>query len=423
MTESIDRTQEAVESVDSFRARARAWLATSMPLRTGDVEDVGRMQNEQARLAHHRELQRRLYDGGFAGICFPREYGGQGLGLEHQQAFNEECEPYELPVAFNVPTLGVVAATLLDCANEEQKRRHIPAILRGDEYWIQFLSEPSGGSDVAGALTSAVRDGDEWVINGSKVWSTRAYQCDYALCLVRTNWDVPKHSGLTVVIMEIHQPGVEVRQIEMLNGSLEFCEEFFTDVRVPLDAVVGEIDNGWKVATRWMYHERIAVGGGSPYVSGKGGDDNHGPDLVTARHAHRCGVLHESRVRALVGEAYAYGVIQDQLIERVTAGMRRGALPESAATMLRLFRAEMGLRTNSINFEIAGERGAVWSSDDAEIGAFGIDHLMRQSAAMGGGTTEMARNVISERMLGMPREPTLDRELPFRDVRKNATAR
>ena len=125
------------------------------------------------------------------------------------------------------------AAVLLEFGTEEQKKRHLPAILKGEEIWMQFLSEPSGGSDVAGALTTAVRDGDEWVVNGSKIWTTGAWFSDYGLCLLRTNWDVPKHRGLSVFIIKIHQPGIELHRIEMINGSREFCQEFITDLRVP----------------------------------------------------------------------------------------------------------------------------------------------------------------------------------------------
>ena len=154
---------------------------------------------------------------------------------------------------------------LLEFGTEEQKRRHVPAILKGEEIWMQFLSEPSGGSDVAGALTTAVRDGDEWVLNGSKVWTTGAWWSDWGLCLARTNWDVPKHRGLTVFMFPIHQPGIEIHRIEMLNGFKEFCQEFLTDVRVPDTDRIGDVNDGLDVGTRWMFHERMLHN--SPYVT------------------------------------------------------------------------------------------------------------------------------------------------------------
>ena len=409
----------AVENVEDFRRRASQWLSANMPRRENTTKrsNLSNFLDEKTRFDRHRVLQRLLFDGGFAGICFPREYGGQGLTPAHQAAFTEEAVGYEMPYAFNVPTLGILAATILDCGTEAQKQRHLPAILKGEEYWIQFLSEPSGGSDVAGARTSAVRDGEEWVINGSKIWSTRAWQCDYALLLARTNWNVPKHRGLSVLIVKIHQPGIEVRQIEMLNGSREFCEEFFTDLRIPHENLVGEVDEGWSVATRWMFHERNAVGGASPYVSGMGGDGVHGPNDDLLNLARTTTQLGSASVQDKVAGAHVLGVVQDQLICRVTRAIETGRLPESAAAVLRLFRGVSGVRTATIGLEIAGVNAVAWPESEEGTGLFGIEYLMRQARSIGGGSVEMARNVISERLLGMPREASPDVGRPFAEVR------
>ena len=214
----------------------------------GGFKGARRSDDEElAHLAHCRRLQRMLFDGGFAGICVPRAYGGQGLTPAHQAAFNREIRGYDIPDT-QVPTFTPCMAVILEFGTEEQKARHIPPILKGETFWMQFLSEPSGGSDVAGALTTAVRDGDEWVLNGSKIWTTGAWWADWALCLARTNWDVPKHRGLTVFMLQIHQPGIEIHRIEMLNGSREFCQEFMTDVRIPDSQRIGQVDQGWTVA-------------------------------------------------------------------------------------------------------------------------------------------------------------------------------
>ena len=198
-------------------------------------------------------------------------------------------------------------AVLLEFGTEEQKQRHIPAILKGEEIWMQFLSEPSGGSDVAAALTTAVRDGDEWVVNGSKIWTTGAWFSDYGLCLLRTNWDVPKHRGLSVFIIKIHQPGIELHRIEMINGSKEFCQEFITDLRVPDSDRVGDVDQGWTVGTRWMFHEKNAMGGGSPYVTGTHGAPASRATAVTRWSSWRDATGHARRRRARwssIGEAH-----------------------------------------------------------------------------------------------------------------------
>ncbi|EUA49897.1 acyl-CoA dehydrogenase, N-terminal domain protein [Mycobacterium xenopi 3993] len=182
------------ESVEQFRARARAWLAANMPRIDPASPPVANRDDERA-WRRARELQKRLYEGGFAGICFPREYGGLGLDYEYQKAFDEESLNYEMPLILNTPTFTICCATLLDTGSEEQKRQHIGAALRGEEVLVQLLSEPSGGSDLAGVLTRAERRGDRWVINGAKTWSTSAFAADYGLCLARTDWDVPKHEG------------------------------------------------------------------------------------------------------------------------------------------------------------------------------------------------------------------------------------
>ena len=235
------------------RARpGRGWRRRCRPTTAGSSR-----RGEPGRWDHERELQRTLWDGGFAGICFPAEYGGLGLTPAHQRAFTEESLAYDMPYSLNVPTLGILAATLVDHGTDEQKARHLPAILKGEEIWVQFLSEPSGGSDLAGCLTRADRDGDVFILNGSKIWSSGAVDADYAMCLARTNWDVPKHRGLTMFIMAIHQPGVQVEQIRQVDGSLEFCQEFFDDVPIPVTDVVGEVDDGWTVAGRLLVHERL----------------------------------------------------------------------------------------------------------------------------------------------------------------------
>lgn len=232
----------ADEPIEEFRLRARAWLAANMH-RIDPARPPATRLDQETSWQRARELQKRLYEGGFAGICFPREYGGLGRSIEYQKAFNIESRGYEMPLILNIPSLTICCATLLDVASEEQKRQHIWAALRGEEVLAQLLSEPSGGSDLAGVTTRAYRHGDGWVINGAKTWSTSAFAADYGLCLVRTDWDVPKHEGLTMFLVPIQHPGVTLRRITMINGSTEFCEEFFDDVELPDTAVVGGVGN------------------------------------------------------------------------------------------------------------------------------------------------------------------------------------
>jgi len=412
-------TAADLEPVEDFRARARVWLAATMPPEDGGLSRRG----EPGRWDHERTLQRTLWDGGFAGICFPAEYGGLGLTPAHQRAFTEESLAYDMPYALNVPTLGILAATLVDHGTHEQKARHLPAILRGEEVWVQFLSEPSGGSDLAGCLTRADRDGDVFILNGSKIWSSGAVDADHAMCLARTNWDVPKHRGLTMFIMAIHQPGVQVEQIRQVDGSLEFCQEFFDDVPIPVTDVVGEVDDGWTVAGSLLVHERLAVGGGSPYTSGRsGGHDapTEGNDLVEVVKAQ--GRTGDARARHLVAEAHVRHQVHRHLNARITQALATGAMPPPAGSIMKLFAATNVMRRAEIGLELAGAEAATWPADGDTPGArLGDFTLWRQSTSLGGGSNEIQRNIISERLLGMPREHAADRDIPYREVRRGGS--
>jgi alkylation response protein AidB-like acyl-CoA dehydrogenase len=408
-----------IESVEAFRLRAREWLGANMPLLTeGTTPYDPSAMEDPVKIAHARELQRKLYDGGFAGICYPKEYGGQGLTPEYQHAFTEESVPYEMPFMFNVPTLTIIAPTILDFGTEEQKQRHLRNILKGEELWVQFLSEPTGGSDLAGAITRATRDGDVFVLNGSKIWSSGAFRSDYALCLARTNWDAPKHRGLTMFIVKIHQPGITVEQIKQVNGAMEFCQEFFDDVQIPAEDIMGALNDGWTVASRLLFHERNAVGGGSPYSSGMRLSETRGPKHSLVDVARQHGKAGDSRVRQMVGEAHANSIVQGQLIDRVTRGIETGAMPGPAGALLRLFTAVVHVREVDIGLDIAGTSAVTWKPGET-TGDFGVGFIFRQGLCLGGGSNEMQRNIISERVLGMPRDRGEDRDLPFSQVRHN----
>jgi alkylation response protein AidB-like acyl-CoA dehydrogenase len=418
-----DGGNAGLEDVESFRRRAREWIAANLsPARTGPggVGAVRSDESELARVAEGRRIQRALFDAGLAGICFPREYGGQGLTLEHLSAFNQEVAGYDCAADLQVPTFTPCAAVILEFGTEEQKQRHLPAILQGEEMWMQFLSEPSGGSDVAAALTTAIRDGDEWVMNGSKIWTTGAWWADWGLCLARTNWEVPKHRGLTVFMLPIHQTGIEIHRIEMLNGNREFCQEYLTDVRIPDSDRIGDVDQGWTVGTRWMFHERTAMGGGSPYVvrpagRGSGGLVGAGDSLWPLLEASDRTA--DPAAQELVGEAHALALVGASLTDRIGAAIRAGTINDQASALTRLFSGTRSVRYATIAFDLAGTGALGWDPGRSDS-SVGVDYLMRQAACIGGGTTEMARNVISERVLGLPREAGVDRDTPFRAIPK-----
>ena len=406
----------AVESVDAFAARARAWLADNMPRLDPDAPSRAGRGDEGAWL-RARELQQRLYAGGFAGICFPREYGGLGLDVSYQKAFDVEAAGYEMPLILNVPTFTICCASLLDVGTEDQKRQHISAALRGEEVLVQLLSEPGGGSDLAGLITRADRDDQGWIINGAKTWSTSAFAADYGLLLARTDPTVPKHDGLTMFLTPIHAPGVTLRRIEQVDGSDEFCEEFFDGLRLDDSAVVGEVNKGWEVAGRLLFHERRAVGRGSEFASGRGHERSEDSYADYFTLAEDSGVAEDPLAQDAIGRVLARRMVRDCLVEHVASAMRDGTLPPAAGSIIRLFHSDVTFLQVDTAMEIAGPLGVV--DDERGLLKVGERYLSRQTVALGGGSDEMARNVIAERVLGLPREYAADRGVPFNQVRHN----
>jgi alkylation response protein AidB-like acyl-CoA dehydrogenase len=408
-------TNATIPDLAEYAAQARAWLRDNMPptdpasghffLTSAHRSD----EHDLARIATCRELQRSLFDGGYAGITVPVEYGGQGLTPAHQEVFNDEIRGYDYPAEIQASTFIPCMALLLEFGTEEQKLRHVPAMLRGDEVWVQLLSEPGGGSDAAGAVTTAARDGDNWRLNGSKIWTTGAWYGDWAMCLARTDWDADKHAGLTVFTLPIASAGVEIHRIELLNGSAEFCQEFLTDVLVPDQDRLGDIGDGWRVATRWLYHERT-IAGGSQYVTGTGNRISEGPyePRSLAELAHRLGTFGDQRVQELIGEVQTLALVYEALVPAVTHKISAGSLRHHAAALVRMFSGASNTRKATIAAELAEASSVAWMPDDEMSAQIGLGYLMRQAGCIGGGTTEMARNVVSERVLGMPREQRAD---------------
>jgi alkylation response protein AidB-like acyl-CoA dehydrogenase len=404
------------ESVEQFRSRARSWLAANMP----------RLDREKAALLERdelpswlraRELQKTLYDGGFAGICFPREYGGLGLGYEYKKAFDAEAADFEMPLLLNVPSFAICCATILDMGTEDQKRAHVRSALSGEEVLVQLLSEPSGGSDLAGVITRADRRDGRWILNGAKTWSTWAFAADYGLCLARTDWDATKHNGLTMFLVPLHHPGITINRVTQINGSTEFCEEFFDDVELGDDAVVGEPGKGWEVASRQLYHERRTMGDGSEYTSGPGIADAEDVSVDLVALVDRTNQDGNERVREMVGRALVHRAVHGQLSEHVFHAVAGGSLPPAGGSIIRLSMAE----THDVDTDTANAVAGAAAVVEDESGSLDIGkrYLGRQTASIGGGTTEMARNVIGERVLNFPREHAADRGVPFNQVRRN----
>jgi alkylation response protein AidB-like acyl-CoA dehydrogenase len=421
----------AMEDVESFRARARTWLAEVVPSFEVDEADFGFGEGDAGlrRAARGKAFQAKVWEGGFAGIAFPKAYGGLGLSGAHRDAFNVEVRDAggKAVDLFNLAgtlwglSIGMIAPTMLEFGTEEQKTRYIPEMLRGEKLWAQMLSEPTGGSDLAGAITRATVDGEQYVLNGSKVWTSQADFSDKAVLLARTNWEVPKHRGLSMFIVDMGMPGMTVVPLRMSSGGSGFCQEFFDDMAVPAENVLGGVDDGWNVASRLLVHERNTVGGGSVFhsmsVGGTIGAPRGGGVLDVAR---KRGVRDDADLLQQVVDNHVRATVSGHLAARVVKGMTVGAMPPAAGSLLRLFGSEVGIHASDVGMALGGAHAVAWTPDQATPGsAQGVGYLGRQGGSMASGTAEIQKNIISERVLGLPREPSQDRDLPFREVRTN----
>ena len=271
-------------------------------------------------------MQRRLYDGGYAGISFPKEYGGQGLTHAHERAFRQEALGFVMPDfgGAGIVMFGPIARSMLAHASPEFLHRHIPKMLSGEELWCQFYSEPEAGSDLAGIRTRATRDGDRWILRGSKIWSTGANHADYGMCLARTDWDAPKHRGLTWFAVPTTAKGLTVRPIMQINGGAGFCEEFLDDVEVTDGDIIGEVNQGWSVAQTMLVYERGAGESGPSPLEPR----DLAPDLVAL--ARRSGRLGDPVVRQSLARAHINDYVQFHLGRRVAARLRAAQTPDPA---------------------------------------------------------------------------------------------
>jgi alkylation response protein AidB-like acyl-CoA dehydrogenase len=406
-------------SLEDFRAEARAWIQANLEPRAS-VDLSGRSEREALTpedIATARALQRKLFDGGFAGISYPVEYGGRGLTALHERVFREESLAFETPNfgAVGGVTFGAIGRSLIEHCPPEFLQQHIPKILSGEEMWCQFYSEPEAGSDLAGIRTRAVRDGERWIISGSKIWSSGAYLADWAMCLARTDWGAPKHRGLTWFAVPTDAKGVTIRQIQQINGNAEFCEEFLDEVEVTDADIIGEVNKGWAVTQTMLVYERGAGEMGATTVEPR----ELAPDLVAL--ARRVGRLEDPAARQAIAKAHINDYAQYHLGHRIADRLRASATPDPhvaaygklASGVLAPIRARLAM-------EVGGPAALAWASGDEEQGRPALDYLNGRVTSIAAGTNEMQRNGIGERVLGLPREPSFDTNKPFTEVLKSA---
>jgi alkylation response protein AidB-like acyl-CoA dehydrogenase len=374
-----------------FRAELRAWLAAhaAQAARVGTELDAGVV-------AAWRAWSRRLYDAGYAGLTWPQEHGGRGLPVPFQAIWLEESARAGVPDHIGIIGLGMAGPTIMRWGDAPQRERYLAPILRADEIWCQGFSEPESGSDLASVRTRAVRDGDAWVVNGQKVWSSFAHLADWCILLVRTDPDVPAHAGLSYLLLDMRAPGVEVCALPQLTGDPEFNEIFLTDVRVPATAMLGRPGDGWKVAMTTLSHER----------------GTHGVGLAAAFDAEL------RRLTALMRETGAAGdpLLRDRLAElwvelqalRITnlrslsEIARRGA-PGPEATISKLHWSELNQRLTELALDVLGPSGLEQGPHAVDEGRWAFARLRARGNTIEAGTSEILRNIIAERVVGLPR--------------------
>jgi alkylation response protein AidB-like acyl-CoA dehydrogenase len=311
-------------------------------------------------------------------------------------------------------SINIIGATIAAYGTDAQKRRHLPKILSGETIWLQLLSEPSGGSDLAGLIMTAVRDGDHFVVNGQKTWSSGAQTADFALCPVRTSWDLPKHRGISLLILDLRSPGLEMRPIRQINGEAHFCEEFLTDVRVPTENLVGGENDGWRVIRGLLEIEHSWVGrGGAKRVDFR----LDVADLVALAKAR--GLADDLGIRHEVTRLHVALQVQKLVSARVSRGVETGKLDHGYGTLLKIGNDFIAQQAAETALALAGTDGVTWPADDASGSAWAHAYLTSRSAPIAGGSAEIVRNNVSERVLGLPREPGFDKHLPFSQVPHN----
>ena len=400
--------------IETFRTEARAWIEANLEPRPAPVSGrVAREASTPEEIAVARELQRKLFDAGWAGLSYPAEYGGRGLTALHERVWREETLNYVVPdfgVAGSV-TFGAIGRSLVAHCSPSFLAQHIPKILAGEELWCQFYSEPEAGSDLAGIRTRAVRDGERWIISGSKIWSSGAYLADWAMCLARTDWDAPKHRGLTWFAVPATAKGVTINRIQQINGSAEFCEEFLDEVEVTDDDIIGEVNQGWTVTQTMLVYERGAGEMGAASVEPR----ELAPDLVAL--ARKVGRTDDPAARQAIATAHINDYAQYHLGRRIADRLRASdnmdhavaAYGKLASGVLSPIRARLAM-------EVGGPAALAWSAGDDSGGRPALNYLNGRVTSIAAGTNEMQRNGIGERVLGLPREPSFDTNKPFSEV-------
>ena len=397
---------------EELRTRTRALLDEVHPERTDSVT-----------------FRRKQYEHGLAWVHFPEGYGGLGLSPRMNLVVHDEITKHSKVVhhdpGASIIGIGMGAPVVLTHGTEQMKKDLLPRIFSGEDVWCQMFSEPSAGSDVAGLSTRAVRDGDEWVVNGQKVWTTVAHISKWGMLLARTDPDVPKHDGLSYFLLDMESPGVEVRPLYQITGEAEFNEVFFNDVRIPHDRMLGKEGQGWRVAITTLMNERVAIGGGGSKKKG-GGATAQLLKLWEDRDRGAHSATQEVLLRDRVTKLYIESELLRLTAQRARAAQKSGN-PGPEGSVAKLAQAEINKRIWETAIDVMGSDGLTFEAgyelrQDVGSGIDSVEALAKyqflrsRANSIEGGTSEIMRNILGERVLGLPGEPRVDKEVPWKDV-------
>jgi alkylation response protein AidB-like acyl-CoA dehydrogenase len=388
---------------EAFRQELRAWLQKNRPAQSSPADDRTDFMHEGSKDDWQRRLQwhRKMHSGGWVGLSWPKEYGGRGATLTQQLIYNEEMAAANTPQLVNGLGIMLVGPTIIHWGTEEQKKRYVPKILSGEEIWCQGYSEPGSGSDVASLQTRAIEEGDYFIVNGQKVWTSDAHHADWCILLVRTDPSAPKHKGISYVLVDMHSPGVTVRPLVQITGDANFNEVFFEDVKVPKKNLIGEKNQGWQVAITTLMFERSGIGGGRDLL----GQVRELADLARAVRSNGKAAWDDSSVRQKIsgfaGEALALKYTGFRQLTRRLKGLPPG--PEGS--VLKLGTSELNLKMSKFAMELLGPYAQLEFKAPFAVdrGIWSYRMLASRALTIAGGTSEIQHNIIGERVLGLPK--------------------
>ena len=395
----------------TFRKAVQDWLAANKDGLTGEAHE-----SRADSIASAKAWQAKKYAAGYVGITWPKAVGGQGGTAMQQIIFNQEEGKVGAPTAIYAIGLGMCIPTVFGHAlSPDIAARYVPPAMKGEEIWCQLFSEPASGSDLAGARTRAEKDGDEWVINGQKVWTSGAQFSDYGIVVCRTDPTLPKHKGLTMFIINMKDPGVEVRPIKQMSGGSEFNEVFFTDVRIKDTHRLGAVNDGWKVSLTTLMHERLAVGGKPASAPGV----QEMIELAKAIDLEEGSALEQSHVRQQIAEAYIAdrGIALTRM--RTISALSSGRTPGPESSISKIVVANTMQDMGAFAADLAEGAGLMMGADGADLphlAKFQMSYIGAAGLRIAGGTDEILRNIIAERVLGLPGDIRPDKDIPFSEA-------